>query len=192
MKNFFLEYLLLKNNMSEREKYFIEVQLKERECLASLYTNYFAKRGCSNFYMTPLTGFSRYDGTLKSGATDVVIEYKRRNILTTKYSDTFIEKGKFKELYRKHKEGNYTLFIVEYDDYYMLFDLSYHFLLYDCEYNDNTFFYEIKATADMYSYANGQKEKDIRCLNYFDATIIVSKDFEEYNYSSYLEYRKKI
>lgn len=175
--------------MTDREKYFLEVQIKERECLNNLYDNYFVSKGCTNLYTTPLTGYSRYDGTLKSGATDVVIEYKRRNILTTKYSDTFIEKGKFKELYRKHKEGNYTLFILEYDDFYLMFDLSYHFRLYSFEYNDCTFFYEIKATSDMYDYENGQKEKDIRCLNYYDATYILNKGLKVYSYREFLNSR---
>jgi hypothetical protein len=186
LKKIFSSVFIKKKTMSEREKYFIEVQLKERECLMNLYSNYFIKRGCSNLYMTSLTGFSRYDATLKSGATDVVIEYKRRNISTTKYSDTFIEKGKFKELYQHRKDGKYTLFIVEYDDYHMLFDLSYHFLLYDCEYNDHHFFYPINATADMYTYANGQKEKDIRCLNYFDATYILNKEYMPCSYRHFL------
>jgi hypothetical protein len=174
-----------------REEYFIEVQLKERECIRYLFQNYFnVQKGCKNLYTTPLTGYSRYDASFDSGITEVIVEYKRRNIPTTKYSDTFIEKGKFKELYRHHKEGKYTLFILEYDDYYMMFDLAYHFKLYDCEYNDHTFFYEIKATADMYTYENGEKEKDIRCLNYHEATYILNKELDCLSYSDFLKGRK--
>lgn len=178
--------------MSEREKYFIEVQTKEREYIKALFENYFAKRGCSNLVTTPLTGYSSTDASLTSGKTNVTIEYKRRSITTNKYNDTFIERTKFIALYEAHKRGDYTLFIIEYDDYYLLFDLSYEYMLYrpyiDCDY---VFFRPVLATANNFNYQKGGREKYIRDLKFYDATYILDKCFIDIGYKKFLDIRLK-
>lgn len=97
-----------------------------------------------------------------------------------KYGDTFIERGKFLTLYEKYKGGYYTLFVIEYDDCYFLFDLDYHFFqfqAFDNPTHRDRFFEEVNMTKNMLDYENGEEVKEIRTLKYYDATLILDKEF---------------
>ena len=173
----------------EKEKYFIDVQLKERELIQSLFNNYFKKRNCTDLKTTPLTGFSHYDGTFKSGNTNVVFEFKRRNISSSKFGDTFIEAYKFIELYEHHKKGNYTLFIIEYDDFYLLFDLQYEFFQYRLfEQQPNGFFCLLNASKNQFD-SERKQDKQVRYLPFHQATYILNKGFAAVDYKTYLSFR---
>ena len=148
-------------------------------------------KGCRDLVTTPITGYSSTDGEFVSGASSVAIEFKRRNI-TTHYPDSFIERTKFLALYQKFLQGCYTLFIVEYDDYYFCWDLQYEFMLYRPYINcDNIFFSILNATKNNYDYQKGATEKDKRDLKYYDATIILNKDFQPVLYNEFIQERIK-
>ena len=177
----------------QKEEYFLNVQKVERELIQQLFTNYFAKRGCKDLSTTPLTGFSKYDGEFTSGMSKVMFEFKRRNILSTKYSDSFIESYKFFELFKKHKADNYTLFIIEYDDHYFLFDLQYEFMMYkafDNPVHRYSFFNQLKASTNQFN-SNKKSDKYIRYLPFHQARVILDKDFNQIDYKTYLSFRIK-
>src|SRR5688572_11434997 len=123
-------------HLTDRESFFEKSELKERECIKSLFDNYFKIRGCTDLETTPIGSYRRYDALMTSGNT-VFMEMKARlGITSLKYSDNFIEKGKFLELYSKWKEGYATLFITEYKcGWVFMWDLVNQFKMYESGYN---------------------------------------------------------
>jgi hypothetical protein len=176
---------------NHKEDYFIAIQKVERDLIKTLFNNYFEKRSCKNLTTTPLTGFSRYDGMFTSGASEVevVFEFKRRNILSTKFSDTIIESSKFLELYKQHQQGKYTLFVIEYDDHYFLFDLQNEFRLFKCYEDDPfSFFSELSAAKNQFN-SEVKQDKYVRYLPFHSATYILDKDLKTLGYNHYLSFR---
>jgi hypothetical protein len=168
----------------ERSQYFLDVQLKERERIHHLFNNY-----NFNQYLLAVTdpnSNADFDFYYLSARTrNVFGEFKRRAIHSTLYSTSFIEMEKFEKLWSLHKAGNYTLFCVEYDDYYFAWDLCYQYFL--REYTEPYLFYcELDATADMYDYSKGSKQKLIKNLEFYDAKFIITKDFRRITYQEFL------
>jgi hypothetical protein len=174
-----------------RESYFMESELKERERLNTLFENYFKHRGCTDLETTPVGSYRRYDALMTSGKT-VFMEMKARlGITSLKYSDNFIEKGKFLELYSKWKEGYATLFITEYKcGWVFMWDLTNQFRMYDSGYSADGFFVETEMTADNFYYSQGSTDKLVRYLPYHEATYIVNSEYEPCSYKQYFEWRK--
>lgn len=169
-----------------REEYFIRVQQDERILIKNLFNKYNFKH--SLLVTTDPNTKAGFDLFFISADTKNVIgEFKRRNILSIKYNNTFIELIKFETLYKAYKAGNYTLFIIEYDDYYFLFDLHYQFFLYE-NMPEELFFSILNATSDMYDYSKSNKEKYIRILEMYEATYIIDKNnFNRITYNEYLD-----
>lgn len=159
----------------------------ERERIAHLYHNYLKQHSVTTIKTTKIDLNLSHDGYMLSGLSNTMIyfEFKRRNITTEKYSDTFIEGIKFKELYRLFNQGNKVFFIIEYNDYILFFDLEYEFYQYQFYDLDDEFFKIMRATKNMQEYNEGETQKYVRYLNYNSASIILDK---EYNRVSYREF----
>lgn len=174
-----------------REQYFYNAELKERERLNYLFDNYFKGRGCKDLECTAIGTYMGYDAFFTSGNT-VFCEAKIRDITSLKWGDGFIEKKKFLTLYEKYKAGYYTLFFVEYKDYFFIWDLHYEFQQFenfDNPTNRHRFFTEMQATSNMYDYSPGEVTKTVRYLPYHQATYIIGKDFEPCSYKDYFKWR---
>jgi len=174
-----------------RQDYFDRIQNEERHLINNLFNHYNFNH--SLFLTTNPNENSAFDLYFISANTKNVFgEYKRRNILSTKYFNTFIERIKFETLYKAHKANNYTLFILEYDDYYFIFDLQYQFFLYE-NMTGELFYTVIGATADMYNYSKASKEKEIRSLELYEAVFIINKtNFKRITYKEYLDGTRQV
>lgn len=174
-----------------REEYFIRVQQEERMLIKNLFNQYnFNHSLLITTDPTTNAGFDLY--FISADTRNVIGEFKRRNILSTKYYNTFIERIKFETLYKAYKAGNYILFIIEYDDYYFAFDLQYQFFIFE-NMPKELFFSILNATSDMYNYSKSSKEKYIRALELYEATFIIDKNnFNRTTYKQYLDATREI
>ncbi|SKC53591.1 hypothetical protein [Ohtaekwangia koreensis] len=178
---------MMSNTHNEsREEYFLRIQQEERMLIKNLFNQYNFNH--SLLVTTDPATNAAFDLYFISADTKNVIgEFKRRNILSSRYNNTFLERIKFETLYKAYKAGNYTLFVIEYDDYYFIFDLQYQFFLYD-NMPEGLFFSILNATADMYNYSKSNKEKEIRSLELYEAVFIIDKNnFNRVTYKDYLD-----
>lgn len=134
--------------VSERDQFFIDKGVIERERIRTLFKNFNFEH--SRLITTDPASNDQIDFMFISGGTKMVFgEMKIRNILSNKYSDGLIEAIKFKCLYDYHKADCKVFYVVEYLDFYMVWTLEAPFLHYSCYRSDN-YFSVMNASADMY------------------------------------------
>jgi hypothetical protein len=163
-------------------------QRAERENIQRIFREYFSTRNCQLLTLTDTDTYSAFDAIFISASTTVILEYKRRQILTFKNKhglrDCLIEFPKWKNLYQFYKAGSLVLYCIEYDDFILIYNLS--ALYHEQRYNDlDHFFYYQNCTANSDDYQRGQTKKLVRGLEYHRAEIILDKDFNRYTYEQF-------
>lgn len=181
--NIYFTGVFISMNESETE-YFKQCQEVERKKLKELFYRYFRFNRCSNLVLTSENEMSKIDAFMVSGSSHVVAEYKNREFMARKYNDCLLEFNKFEYMYEWFLTGSKCLFIVEYVDYILMWDLntyySYHLA------NDvalDNFFYFMNCPQN----GNNRNEvrKLVRNLPYNEATYIIQKS----NYHQRIAYR---
>jgi hypothetical protein len=168
--------------------HFDSTQKIERENFKILFINYFKPHNCSDLIVTSTDDFNCFDALFLSAITKtVLVEYKRRAINALDRTDCFIEFQKYKRLFDWYRSGHSVLYAIEYDDYYVIWNLSTLFSGVTYSTLDRLFYPE-NMTADCASYSKGKKEKLVRGLKFYDAEYFLTKEFKRVSYQHVLNF----
>lgn len=156
-------------------------ELIERTNLKELFDNFFSLNNCSDLVLTSTGDKNRIDAILISASTTVAIEYKRRQKNVFQYDSTMIEYTKWEVLRRFHCTGMLSFYIIEFDDFTAVFNLSDIFQKENYPHSPEYGFYLTKCTgsSDPDKYVKGEKYKLVRDLKFFhECSFYISKDFK--------------
>lgn len=145
--------------------------------LEKCYVNYLRFHHITDLQHTAINTFNAFDAFAISADTKLlIVEYKRRNIPLNQYTDSIIELEKFTKLKKYWATGNMPCYLVEYDDYVCLWDLS-QFYNYNKEFNlnDDHLFCELSCTSSHVNYSHGEKNKQVRYLQFHECCKIIEK-----------------
>ncbi|HYG03033.1 MAG TPA: hypothetical protein VD927_11355 [Chryseosolibacter sp.] len=161
-----------------RDTYFNQTQIIERERLQHLYEHYLKHHSASSITYTDKDTYSPFDCLFISGSSLCFAEFKKRNISIFKYDKSFIEKTKLVNLLPLHQSGGKALFIIEYQEAFVFFNLSSLIFEPEAHCNENYDYNKLAwldCTSDNFNYQRNQTKKLIRYLSFEDAFLILSK-----------------
>lgn len=164
----------------------------ERRNLKQLFEHYFAFNNCSDLVLSSTGDKNRIDAILISANTiTCAIEYKRRQKKVFSHASTMIEYTKWGVLRRFHCTGMLSLYIIEFDDFTAVFNLSDIFNRENYSTNSDYGFYwkECTSTSNPEQYVKGEKYKLVRDLEFFhECSFYISKDFKRMTFQDVNQY----